>query len=480
MKDSDLLIVNGIDGSTGGYLTPPLKLRQLAAVVHGEPRDMEGIRQLGGAGGDFTGRPTTRPLKEGPDPRKLEQTGWGVIFPKDANPEIREALSPLLDHRRAQTTQKHERYYQEYLGERAYALGELKRDFLARMGAGPGPVDPKKVPYYLLIVGDPETIPYDFQYQLDVSYAVGRLHFDTLEEYERYAHAVVAAETGQARLPRRAVFFSARNPDDRATHLSNDRLASPLAEAVARDQPEWTVEALLAEEAQKARLDRLLRGEQPPALLFTASHGMGFPSGHSCQLPHQGALLCQEWPGPKAWRKAIAPDHYFAGEDVASETRVDGMISFHFACFGAGSPQLDNYAHASGKRKALAPHPFVARLPQRLLGRGGALAAIGHIDRAWGYSFLWPKAGQQLTTFESTFKRLLEGHPVGSAMEYINQRHAELAAELIAEKEALGWGKKLDEVAISRLFTALNDARNTVVLGDPAVRLSVGESSRVA
>src|SRR5215218_7526493 len=276
--DDELMAFNGINGATGEYLLPKMTPQQLARIARGESWDPQHLKEL-----TWWNRHTTEATfgpVEGVDPKDLAQTGWGLIMPADGDPAILEALGELRDHRRAQAQAGGEEHlYREFVGSRGYRPGQSKQEWLRDNGAGPGPANPKKVPYYLLIVGDPESIPYAFQYQLDVQYAVGRLHFDTLEEYASYARSVVAVETGKLALPRRAAFFAPQNPGARATKLSATELVPPLGRKFNAQAPDWEVVTAVEDAATKARLGRLLGGEETPALVFTASHGMGFPNG---------------------------------------------------------------------------------------------------------------------------------------------------------------------------------------------------------
>ena len=184
--------------------------------------------------------------------------------------------------------------------------------------------------------------------------------------------------------------------------------------------------------------------------------------------------MCQDWPGPRDWDQAIPPEHYFSAADVAPDAGLLGLIAMHFACYGAGCPRLDDIARLTADDpEEIAPHSFIASLPRKLLShpRGGTLAVIGHVNRAWGYSFHWREAGPQLQCFEDTLKELMRGKPVGAALESLNQRYADLSSALSVSLPDVRLGKRPDFEGLAGMWTANNDARSYMILGDPAVRL---------
>jgi hypothetical protein len=468
--DNQELIFNGVDATSGKYSLPPLSFGQVAKVALGEAIDAGEIAALRAKHDAAT--VATLGVTEGVNPDVLAEAGWGVIFAYGADPAIQEALKQLLDRRRTQAADR----YRILAGPDGYRPDDTAASFLKRFGIAPGsPVDPQKgVPYYLLIVGGPESIPYRFQYSLDVSFAVGRLHFDTVEEYARYAAAVVAAEKAP-RAQRRAAFFGPNSSDDVATGLSSQRLVAPLAKSVVTAAtPAWTSTSQIgAGEATKADLLSLLTSADGPSLLFTAGHGMSFPDGDPAQRAQQGALLCQDWPGPIAWNQAVPPDFYLSGGDIPEAAGPGPMIAFLFACYGAGTPQNDDFVRNGAAPLQIAPEAFLARLPQRLLGhpKSPALAVVGHVERAMSYSFTWPGIGDQLTVFEAALGALVKGRRVGFALEYFNNRYAALSTELGDIQENARYGAVPNEAQVAGIWTARNDARNYVILGDPAVRL---------
>lgn len=467
------LTFNGIDGSTGAPYYPDLTAGDVAALALGRPPDPRtAARERRRAAAE---RPQLG-LCDGLDPRLLADGGWGVVFSRDAGPEIREALEPLLAHRQPQAAAGDERRFRVFAGDDGLRPGETPEQFLGRHGMSLDAADPGVVPYNLLLAGGPDEIPWDFQHGLDLQYAVGRIAFETPDGYGRYARAVIEAETGaglpQAAGPRRAVFFGVQNPGDRPTRLLAEHLLGRVAAAIEKDRPAWPVERILGEAATKARLAGLLGGEDPPALLFTTCHGMGFPMGDPRQLRHQGALLCQDWPGP-AWKGRVPDDHYLSADDIGAGARPSGLIAFLHACHGAGTPRQDAYPERTGQRRELAPRALAARLPQSLLERG-ALAVVGHVDRTWGSSFLWEGAGAQTRPFEDALKRLLDGWPVGAALEPFVLRRAFLSDQLLAAVREADYAPPdapVDTGKLAHLWTAHHDARAYVLLGDPAVRL---------
>ncbi len=117
----------------------------------------------------------------------------------------------------------------------------------------------------------------------------------------------------------------------------------------------------------------------------------------------------------------------------------------------------------------------MARLPQKMLAhpKGGALAVVGHVDRAWSFSFSMDQ-NASLGSFKSAFETILAGSTLGAALEYFNERYAQFSS-VLTEKIAQNDWDPVDPRDLAFTWTANNDAKNYVVLGDPAVRAMVAK-----
>ncbi len=447
------VVPNGVNGSTGGYVCPPVPVAEIAGMAREAGVRRRPVAVLG--------------LPPGVDPRDLARTGWGVVFAKGASRSVRRALGELIRHRQAQAGAR--------FRELTYVPGETAAAFLRRHHVGPGPADPDQLPYYLLLVGGPEEIPYSLQHLLDVQFAVGRIGFATPREYARYAQSVVAQDGRPPRRGRTLGVFSTQHPDDPVTELCATRLVWPLARRLRSMLPGWRLEADCRETATKERLAALLGGKETPDIVFTATHGLAFADGDPRQLGQQGAILCQGWEGPsRGHGQPISEDLFFAGEDLSGGAHLDGLLCFHLACFSAGTPALGSSFRLPGGGAPIAPNDFLAELPQRLLAHpaGGALAVIGHVDTVWECSLEWEGNGSQVQGFANALQSLAEGVPVGEAMKDFGSRYSQIAAFLVECLERERWGKGCSDEEIAAYWLATLDARSYVVLGDPAVRLA--------
>ncbi len=476
---NDLIAFNGIDATTGDYLIQPISETGLSRIAVEQPPEQKNASAINNlkrqAEVEHLGGAFDIALED------LTQAGWAIVFHEAESQQVKDALAPLIAHRRRQIGDD------EIVKELEYRTGEELMEWLVRHRVKFGPVIPEKIPYYVLLVGSPERIPFTFGQLLDVVYAVGRLHFETADEYARYARSVIDYETApQVPNGKDVVFWGPRNKNDKSTKLSSEHLIKPLAlgaeggksvieRAAKAAKVAYSATLLEPERSTKENLLNVFRpgaGQRGPCLLFTASHGIGWPNGHENQRASQGALLCQDFPGRGLG--PLKPDHYLAAADLPPDARVHGLVCFHFACFSAGTPEADRFSYEPGSAPPqLAPQPFFSALPQALLShpQGGALAVIGHVERAWQNSIITAGAGTQLLPFENALGFILKGLPLGWALKEFNEVFAAHSADLtnvISKKNA---GVEVSDRRLAQLWLERNDAEGYVLLGDPAVGL---------
>jgi tetratricopeptide (TPR) repeat protein len=329
-------------------------------------------------------------------------------------------------------------------------------------------------------------IPYSFQYQLDVSHAVGRIDFETPEEYRRYAHSVVQAESEMELRNKTAAIFVPTYAWDPSSsrRLHEEQLVEKVKATIeqAGRNRGWSIQQpYIGGQANKAALDGLMRGTTKPALIFAAGHGVRLSRGNSQQREQQGGLFCAGGQAGAGTRPEKDKSGYFVAEDLPKHSKVHGLIAILAASNSAGSPEYDGFSLPwGGRRKRDVVHPFVARLAQRLLShrKGGALAIIGRIERyASTVTESTGLTGADVYSADAdmlrALQKLLEGYPVGAVLEPLNRRYAELASDLFENVNTSSRVTAAQKKSAERRLAKIVEARSWAIIGDPAVRLAV-------
>ena len=338
----------------------------------------------------------------------------------------------------------------------------------------------KKVPQYILLVGDPKMIPFKFQSLLDANAFVGRIDFNSMEEMASYIEKILEHEKSKVKVSRNSLVMGTDEGMSDPTHYSTKYLVKPIADLIS-SKLKFKTKVLLSEDATKKKFIKELT-KTSPALVFTATHGGAFINENILtQKKLNGGIYCHD-PGDYSQDEIL-----FTSYDITDPYFLDGSIFFQFACFGYGTPAESDFWHwTHGRRRINSTEDFVSDLPKKLLSvKGGCLAYIGHIDEAWVHGFADPndladisgKWHNRIFPFVKCVESLLSGEPVGGAISRLNDRYNDTNAILATTlDQARKNSNKLSPEffrEIADLFVTRSDAQNYMVFGDPAVSINI-------
>ncbi len=387
--------------------------------------------------------------------KELSEEGWAILFPESAGPGTRDALKPLMDHRRNQVGP----LFREF----EYKMGESVQQFLGRNGAGAGVVNRAMIPANILIVGDPgwtgdpTLIPYDFQIDLGIQFSVGRLALEKDEDFSVYASKLVSYERALPREPLKLGLFAPVHQGDIVSKIVLENLANPLKLGIsARIGPE-KVDEVFGSVATKERLTRMISNAQ--GVIVSMSHGV---SGQSRQT---SSILCADWEGVGT---PLCDQDLFSEGDVCSLTKrgerdgINGSVFVMFEAYGCGGLQTKSSA------------PYVSALSNSLLACPGisTLAVVGRLSEGSTCTFDWFGRGGDVWTYVMLVDSLMTGAKVGESLSFLRERQKVLAGQIasLTDSQLLRLAYP-SGTELLRLWDVYRDARGFVLLGDPATRL---------
>ena len=465
------LYVPLIDYPSGQPLVPPLAEEAVGArLIAAFGRNADRLRRAersGVATLTFRGE-ATRAIEDRGDPRVA---GWTLVMRRDdpRRQELLRALRPLAEHRGMADPEK-----PLLLGD------EEANDWNYWLESTFSPLAGTRRPFYFLLVGGPERLSFKFQSFLDMAAAVGRLDFDSVDDYAAYAAKVVRLETAAAPATKREALFFATDLGPRdPTYYSKRYMVDPLA-AHARGKQGLEVRMLAGSQATKHALLSSLASARP-AVIYSASHGFAAANQpEDVRRRINGSIVCQ-----RTGSERNVDEYAFGAGDVPDrEPFLEGAIFFEFACYGYGTPAESEFAHWLPELdRRNSESDFVAALPKRLLAHPrGPVGFVGHLDVALLNGFTDEEAPDikeawhpRLDPFASALDSLLRLQPVGLAMERMNFRFGDLSVRLSDDYDRLSRRKVTDtpefRTRLARTFVQRGDAQNYMILGDPAVRV---------
>jgi hypothetical protein len=407
---------------------------------------------------------------------RLAEVGWGLVLPENeqvpeaeraAGADAPEPIRKLLADRAGAPVFRYRPDLQDRFLRRYYT--DRPAQDIAIAGSPRGTA-PGRLPWYLLLCGSPEVLPWDLQYVLNPSAFVGRLDLDEVG-LARYVAALIGEWKEASCQPEQPVVWAVDHGQSDITFLMRHAIAEPVAKRLQEDaQIGNGLRRLAGSEATKDALIGTL-ADRRPALVVTTSHGMTGPLDDPDRMAAQLGFLVDDH------HAALGPD------DLLAKWQPDGAIWYAHACCSAGSDGRTRYkgfvSEGSSVEKILEAvaglGSQVAPLPRKLLGAEKPLRAfVGHVEPTFDWT-LRAETGQVLTATiqRALYERMYRARPepVAMAFESVYRHVGELLAQWNDARSKVNQAVPGARAAALRSQLTALDRQSMVILGDPTTCL---------
>jgi hypothetical protein len=323
------------------------------------------------------------------------------------------------------------------------------------------------LPYYLLLLGAPDRLPWMLQFRLNLTCCTGRLDLDD-DGLGNYVEAALSSWSGSGARAASPLLWTVQHEPGDITWLMRQSVGERVFQKW-HDDPQIAdaARALRDDDATCARLRSAL-GEVCPAVVVTTSHGMTGPLYDVAQMRSTLGRLVDV--GEELLDPAALLDGW----------NPDGVVWYALACCSAGGSGQNQFngllapqSRAATVVEAVASlGPTTAELPRSLLGAPRpARAFIGHVEPTFDWTLRRADTGLVTTNtlVEAFYDELFQvpPPPVGFALRnYFGQASALRALWAGGVQDA-----RRESARSASLLAALAgiDRQCTVLLGDPAV-----------